>query len=194
MPNWVSTTMYIDGKDSDKLLSIFRDCADNNKTVFDEFVPRPKTYSDYDTTNYSTYKDNGWRNLLEVGRPLPEQGSVRTRSGKVTKQYWRDFRKAEKEQKEKYGVVGWYDWNCKYWGTKWDASDLYVSPHDNHVDFMTAWSFPEPILEMIAKNYDVVIDGMFEEEGNFHGNFQVHNGQFNIEYLDGSGIEEDEED
>ena len=49
---------------------------------------------------------------------------------------------------EKYGCHDWYSWANKYWNTKWNAYDQ--SHDDENIWFSTAWSCPEPILNMIC--------------------------------------------
>ena len=50
------------------------------------------------------------------------------------------------QQMKEYGVIGWYDWNTTYWGTKWDAefeNVQYVESNDvGTITFYmdTAWS------------------------------------------------------
>jgi len=46
-----------------------------------------------------------------------------------------------------------YDWCCKHWGTKWDAYDCDIENGGSdafvRINFLTAWSPPQPILEKI---------------------------------------------
>ena len=185
MPNWVSTVFRVDGNDKDAFLDAVRLGAEGRKNVLfcNQFVPRPKTYENYDTTNYSAIS-GAIGHKLHIGDKLPSYGAVRTKSGKVTKKYLDAFAKAETRQRERYGAVGWYDWACKYWGTKWDVTDFHMD--GNAVEFCTAWSFPEPVFKVIARRYDVKIDGSFDGE-DFHGYFYIRNRELRVEYLDGSG-------
>lgn len=65
---------------------------------------------------------------------------------------------AEQQRKE-FGVVGWYQWNTTYWGTKWDAvfdNVQYVESNDVGVItfFMdTAWAPPIPWLEYVQEQF-----------------------------------------
>ena len=55
---------------------------------------------------------------------------------------------AAKEQQEKYGAVGWYDYNCLTLGTKWDfeLTNVELEERDNrwlfYTDIETAWDYP----------------------------------------------------
>ena len=59
------------------------------------------------------------------------------------------YPEAAKEQQEKYGAVGWYDYNCLTLGTKWDfeLTNAELLKKDNcwlfHIpDIETAWDYP----------------------------------------------------
>lgn len=45
----------------------------------------------------------------------------------------------------------WYEWNNKYWGTKWGAYDCYTKIGKTYVTFVftTAWSMPYPVIERL---------------------------------------------
>ena len=60
-----------------------------------------------------------------------------------------------KEMLEKYDTFYWYDWRCKYWGCKWDAS-AYFGTFDDSVDqieFQTPWGAPEPIMSALVEEF-----------------------------------------
>ena len=48
-----------------------------------------------------------------------------------------------------------YDWCTKHWGTKWDAYDCDLEDGGSdafvRINFLTAWSPPQPILEKILR-------------------------------------------
>lgn len=48
------------------------------------------------------------------------------------------------------GIPNWYDWNIKHWGTKWGAYSIRQR-EGNSITFETAWSFPEPVAQKLAK-------------------------------------------
>lgn len=60
----------------------------------------------------------------------------------------------------KYGTCNWYQWNCKYWGTKWNAvtdsiSIKYIHESDQdmqcEIKFNTARCAPTPIFDKFAE-------------------------------------------
>lgn len=60
----------------------------------------------------------------------------------------------------------WYDWACRNWDTKWNASSTEVL-NDNCVRFNTAWNVPEAVLLQLSQiyPYDEIIDNWIEEGG-----------------------------
>lgn len=69
-------------------------------------------------------------------------------------------------------VDGWYDWNNKNWGTKWDAYDVhganvYSGPrHWLQYDFTTANGAPVPVLEKMMEMFPTLIFTLqWQDEG-----------------------------
>lgn len=78
-----------------------------------------------------------------------------------------------------YGCDTWYDWCCEYWGTKWNACEVFVG--SNCISFQTAWSVPDSILEAFAyicDQYDVTFEGQYADEDRGHnsGHISSENG------------------
>ena len=71
--------------------------------------------------------------------------------------------------REKYGADNWYDWNCKNWGTKWDACSPTISHNDIDyfaVSFDTAWSPPINWIDNIMQDFpDLSFTLEYEEPG-----------------------------
>jgi hypothetical protein len=69
---------------------------------------------------------------------------------------------------------GWYDWNIREWGTKWDANDENGDAPDLDdlkdtdsisYSFSTAWSVPEPVFRaMVQQHPELDFDFSSEEE------------------------------
>ncbi|TGT76739.1 MULTISPECIES: hypothetical protein [unclassified Mesorhizobium] len=52
------------------------------------------------------------------------------------------------------GYKSWYDWSIANWGTKWNSYDFeQVSEEPFQFTFDTAWDFPEPVFEALARRY-----------------------------------------
>jgi len=75
---------------------------------------------------------------------------------------------------ETYKEDGWYDWNIKNWGTKWNSNaSQVIRPRYGQVEFSfdTAWSPPVPVFAKLKKMFprlEMEID--WEEEGGLAGN------------------------
>lgn len=86
------------------------------------------------------------------------------------------------KNKEKYGHENWYEWRISNWGTKWNAVDVNcLESNDTHltVEFLTAWSTPEPIFKrMIEKFPNLIFSGCFVEESKaFAGEINTVDGE-----------------
>jgi hypothetical protein len=80
---------------------------------------------------------------------------------------------------------GWYEWNCKNWGCKWDAKcDEETVEVDYLKDqtacvnyhFDTAWSHPEAIIKWLTKycrEHELSLDWHYEEEQGWGGEVLV---------------------
>jgi hypothetical protein len=68
----------------------------------------------------------------------------------------------------------WYNWNIENWGTKWNASDVYIS--DGVIDFETAWSPAEPVIASLAKRFpEVTFIHDYVEQGIGFVGRKIHN-------------------
>ena len=140
MPNWCFNSGSISGsKESIKkfikdglqvetlpenMIEIDELLQNNEVLSIGKWLPMPKIYEDFDTTN----KPN-------------------------------DFPDAAKEQMEKYGVVGWYEWYRKFYGCKWDCffdNIQYTENGDNGIItfyFDSPWSPPTAWFENMQEKY-----------------------------------------
>ena len=83
---------------------------------------------------------------------------------------------------------GWYDWNVRNWGTKWDVavenSDQYpetkiLDETDRRIQykFDTAWSPPIPAIAELSKKHSRVVFTLdYEEETSWGGQMVFRNG------------------
>lgn len=89
-----------------------------------------------------------------------------------------------------YGTDDWYDWCCRFWGTKWNACEPNV--YDNIIEFNTAWSsVPQLILKLAQKFPDITIHYYYADEdfGNNVGAFTFHGEDVDV-YQPEGGSEE----
>lgn len=61
------------------------------------------------------------------------------------------------------GVICWYSWSIKNWGTKWGAYSAELV--EGGVKFETAWSHPFPIVQALSRSFpDQVIEAKYADE------------------------------
>jgi hypothetical protein len=79
-----------------------------------------------------------------------------------------------------YGADNWYDWCCKNWGTKWDASSDFIEdsgyPEDvEEIEFQTAWSPPEAWFAKLVRKFpsEKIYMHFDEESCAFSGSFNA---------------------
>lgn len=153
MPNWCENRLVVGGKKKD-IVSFLHYKEGAGKFLFNNYLPMPQTFLDYDTAN-PKYTREGFSSDEEYNA------------------YCDGYENALKEQKEKYGVVGWYDWCLKNYGTKWDIFD-YDAPFikelenqliglDDDVEteiemrFCTAWSPCTNFVENTAPLFPTLV-------------------------------------
>jgi hypothetical protein len=58
------------------------------------------------------------------------------------------------------GFYDWYDWRIANWGTKWNSYHFQIDDDERDgvlsFHFDTAWSFPSPIFEKLARMFPVL--------------------------------------
>lgn len=171
MANFVSNTLIVKGtkKQVNYFLSKggFHEINDFNNAdevsrVFEDaslssWLPMPQTFKDYDTTNPMMSEDT-WNNN-EMRRL--HGGEFQYKEHNTYEEYVRGYKEAAAEQKTYYGVVGWYSYNIKTLGTKWDApmeinTEETFEDEDNvtlYFDFDTAWSMPMAWFEFLCRKF-----------------------------------------
>lgn len=76
---------------------------------------------------------------------------------------------------------GWYNWNIRNWGTKWDTSNrCELEEHDkDHLQYRmeTAWSPPLEAIAALSKLFpSVYLELSYEEEQGWGGTYLFHEG------------------
>jgi hypothetical protein len=77
----------------------------------------------------------------------------------------------------------WYNWNCRNWGVKWEASnpreneEFTEGDADTWYNFETAWGIPNSAMLELSRQYPTVTFELeFEEEGGWGGTMVYRNG------------------
>jgi hypothetical protein len=116
-----------------------------------------------------------------------------------------DLSDTQQDNQRKYGYTDWYGWRRDHWGTKWNAYNCEIELHDPtvtgvgkgndialptaelYVEFQTAWSLPEAVLNEIVNLYpelDMLLECV-EEGGFFAGYIKYSNGEAEVRLEEG---------
>ena len=171
MPNWCNNKLVIGGK-TEQVLAFVNDALANEskpaitsvvkditalqsaKLTLRSFLPMPACFDKYDLTNICRTDDSA--DHLKVGDKVHNYGVELV----LTEEIITDI-KANLEEQKAFGAVGWYAYNCKTLGTKWDADiDIYDTEEVNGESWIyaycdTAWS---PALEWSANALQRALD------------------------------------
>lgn len=169
MPNWTTNTIY--GKKAVLQRYIVED---EDYFDFNKLIPMPQSLDVESGTN-------SFEGLIALAIAKPEEYSAINRAWKTLNLFNKelktepkylealkdpDFKKNDFEDKcafgqilldnySAYGSCDWYDWRCKHWGTKWNATDCYIEDWDEDllkITFSTAWAAPLPIFKKLIKS------------------------------------------
>ena len=174
MPNWCQNTLTVWG----------------NEDELAEFKQKCLIKSDYNSPNDFDFTFEG---LYPTPEELHDDENPPVHSENESLP---DYQSRLNERKELYGFDNWYEWRIHNWGTKWDATQSYISSdslEDFTVSFDTAWSPPTNWLKKISlkfPNLNFVLDYM-EEGAGFCGVLKIGNGE--ITEQDGEPIYYNEE-
>lgn len=198
MPNWVQSYVEFSGN-QDNIEKVFNEIKRSDSEASDErifdfnrLVPMPTALNvESSSTSSLAY---AYYMVKKFGQVPPDsymdKQTILDRVEKninVSTMEMFNLGKRQKENVDKYGATNWYDWCCRYWGTKWNACD--VSRSDNTLWFQTAWSWPEPIMDKLAEicaKYNVEFEGKWADEdcGSNTGEFSSEKGKLTYEYFD----------
>ena len=170
MPNWTENRIVVTGS-AEVLNKMLADGKPNknNEIHFGSWFPIPETFLNYDTTNHP-YGDR-----LVVGEPSSWEKDAPI----VTEELIEAYKKASAEQKEKYGVVGWYDWNVQNYGCKWDSEIVVKRVSEEHVEFITdtPWTAPMAFLNKMSRRYPELTFTMYSHyEDGYNEIYCLNNG------------------
>lgn len=181
MPNWVYNRLTANAK-------VIDSCLNSKRLVsFNTLLPMPdaldvSTVSDKDLIRaYSEYlsnDDKALRKLYTYPRFLDGYKTFEDFLDYISSTVTLEEVAIHSELMSRYHVDNWYDWCCKYWGTKWDASSDFICDEGypegvEEIEFQTAWSPPEAWFSHLVETFpDEEISMHFDEEScGFSGSF-----------------------
>ena len=190
MPNWTNNSINITGsKDAIKKFKTDAIKHEGGILLLSSWMPIPETFLKYDTTNHPYGEglkvgEKWWDGLGNHGDEI------------ITEELIEEFKRATEEQKEKYGVIGWYDYNLKTFGCKWDCRVEISNESDKQIDLSTEtpWSAPHNWLLTLSKNYPELsfYHNAYYEDG-FWEETKYHDGAKSV-LASGEYDEEEEEE
>lgn len=181
MPNHVINKI-VWCSDFSKLEKYISKEEDNTEFLdFDKIIPMPKELDIED----GSMGELGRAYLLKKGTDYITSEEVAKRIEERTKEERNEILRlgqAYIDNKSKYGFSTWYGWRNHNWGTKWNSYDNKIKRNKDgkivYIEFQTAWSVPEPILEKLAKECDFAILYAEEDIDSNCGVGRANNGVF----------------
>lgn len=158
MPNWVYNNVIITGERAD--LIAFRDKAARlaPNGISDDGVLE---YSDGDTQDLSFW------NFKE---PDNKHAYFSSSSGAKPEGYESWSSELKLAHDLKFTGDGWYDWNVREWGCKWDASDVSIADNIQdkeqqlHYNFSTPWGVAEGAFIAMVEQHPTLEFQFYSEE------------------------------
>jgi hypothetical protein len=179
MPNWVVTRIQISG-DEEKIKEFENKVLDLSEGAeqvftFNRIKKRPEeldnTISPDPRPEIKKVKDmDGNEIIVEVYRDIINDWEIQAaiRRGETPPEPIPCNNATPEQQGEllnKFGRSNWYDWNLHHWGTKWDAKEAFYNQEDKILEFQTAWSCPDTILQKMFEQFpDLNFEGSFADE------------------------------
>lgn len=175
MPNWVFTAMSVSGKPEDL-------------TKFVEKAKKPHTtyWKDYKTEEVKEEIDERVISFWNFKKPENEQLYFGASDYKPE-----GYENMSTEEKMAVSMLfksdGWYDWNIRNWGTKWNACDAEMT-EDNVASgsvsymFNTAWSPAENAFQaMVEQHPELSFEFRCVEEQGWGVVFVGEGGEMSVE-------------
>jgi len=174
MPNWVYNNMNVKGER--EALIAFRDKASKLS---------PNGISDDGTLEYS---ESDSSELAFWNFKEPEDKSLYFGASDYKPEGYETWDLNQKLAHDmKATSDGWYDWNVREWGCKWDASDVALQDYSQekeqylHYSFSTPWSVAEgAFIAMVEQHPELEFDFSCEEEQGWGIEASGISGEFSI--------------
>ena len=143
MPNWCYNRIRIDADtDTSEQLKEIYEIFENHSDPFNQILPIP------DFKNIPNDKGE----LPKLKQHLNPDGSI----------FYETYNFPDGTNDDR-----WYMWCVNNWGTKWDAGDVDIEYEDSEImqlEFDTAWSPPEGIMEKLREKYPELSFSCFYDE------------------------------
>lgn len=147
MPNWVNNTMTVSGKEAD--LKTFMEKASKPYTTY---------HTDYRTGEPKEQTHSDCLSFMNFASPENLDAYYADAHGAKPEGYDEMSMEERMAHAMKFSGDGWYDWNVRNWGTKWDACNPGMN-NENPADgelmyyFDTAWSPAEGAYRQMVEQH-----------------------------------------
>lgn len=141
MPNYVQNEITMKGTNLNTLANMIQ--SESSPFDFNRIIPIPASYYINNDKSGKLYDSSTQNDRALVDYTLGRKQSEKDRT--IGKQMF--------ENESKYDAKDWYDFCCKYWGTKWDAIDATVTNKSSNsitIAFQTAWNAPNGIYKKLV--------------------------------------------
>jgi len=164
MPNWVFTTMTVSGKETDLRNFMWKASAP-----------------------YATYF-RGVRTINEDGTPSFDANAIdeKVHTGCISFMNFRSPENRDAYFASAHPEDGWYEWNAREWGTKWDACNPEMTQDDPSTGvveyrFDTAWTPAEgAFTAIVAQHPELRFHFHCEEETGWGVEYLGEGGDFSL--------------
>jgi hypothetical protein len=194
MPNWCNNTLYVSGdkKEIKKFKRFVSDKKTNSDLSFNKILPVPKILMRY-SKSYGDFPDKkSYNKLLKEYYVSLKKYKEKLKENPEDTSLYKPAKPLNQEIHdsliEKHGASNWYDWNIKFWGTKWDidGEGCLTSEMDNELvyQFSTAWSPCEPIVHILSNKFPELNFNFFYDEGGagFAGHLEIEKNEIIGDY------------
>ena len=178
MPNHITNIITINGVSEERTAQILaavksdEDDIQRNSIDFNKLIPMPKelaveagSRSDKALKMYQEFlAESKILSMMNLTNSMPEAKYTNAVS-ELVKKYEKlsgndpdllEFGEQLYTNVQKYGAADWYSWSIRNWGSKWNSYG-YNTPAfhnaDNEIEFFTAWSKVEPIMERLSQMF-----------------------------------------
>ena len=192
MPNHIKNRVVISGVmesiarfQSENISKYVDSEGDTREFSFRTIIPRPESLEIESSTRQT-------KAIEYLGLPESQREEFRKKNW-IRDDELEEFIKlgeTAKKNLEEYGFADWYGWSIRNWGTKWDCYDVETQCNTNEIvlNFLTAWSTPEPIFSAIAAKYpelQISVEYADEDLGNNCGILNYEYGELTCHIEEG---------
>lgn len=185
MPNWVFTSMTVLGKEED--LIKFRDKASKSYKTFHkgDFVEKEDGTKSYDSEIVKEGLHEAPISFMNFATPA-DLDAYFGASDYKPEGYDAMSMEERMTHAMKFTSDGWYDWNVREWGTKWDACNPEITSDDPSslsiaYRFDTAWSPAEGAFrKMVEQHPELGFEFYNEEEQGWGVEYEGTDGELSM--------------